>query len=56
MDFWGKVDWKEFPVPVNTIAEPQAAMPMELARAKPTVVRIIDDAAGQGKYEEATRA
>ena len=56
MDFWDKVDWKEFLIPVNTIAEPPAAMLVELARAKLTVVRAANDATSQGKEEESTRA
>ena len=56
MDFWDRVDWKEFLIPVNTIAEPPAAMLVELARAKLTVVRAANDATSQGKEEESTRA
>ena len=56
MDFWDKVDWKEFLVPVNTIAEPPAAMLVELARAKLTVVRTINDATSQDREGDTVRA
>ena len=41
---------------VDTIAEPPAAMLTELARAKLTVVRKINDTTSQRKEEESARA